>query len=866
MQYFIESSQGLSTESAAERLAREGPNALPSSKHRSIWKIALDVVREPMFILLIMGGMVYLALGDQKEAMFLLLFGAFSVVITVVQESRSERVLEALRELSSPHAEVFRDGKRIKIDSREVVREDLLLISEGNRVAADALVVSSEDLLLDESLLTGESLPVTKSAEDATKKIEQDLTEVANISKESSAIYAGTLVIRGAGLAIVQATGLQTEVGKIGLVLNKVEAEQSPLKIQIRRLVLIFAIMGGGVGLLTVLLYGLYRGSWLEALLAGLAIGMSMLPEEFPLVLAVFMAMGAWRISRANVLTRRSSAIQTLGEATLLCTDKTGTLTDNKMAVSAIRGRTEYWSRGGNFLLSAPVRSVLTVARMACAQESSDPMDLAIIRFQKEQDAEMGEDILRRRQVRSYGLRPDLLAFTALFESSEAHHLEAYAKGALEAITKLCHLTDQQLERIKKEADALAALGVRVLGLAKAIGIEIAPIDKLPESPSGFDFQYIGLIGFVDPLRADVPAAVKECATAGIRVVMITGDYPVTATAIATQAGINADRVITGDEVDAMTDRELTQAVGAVSIFARIRPQQKLRLVESFKARGEIVAMTGDGVNDAPAIKAAHIGIAMGGRGSEVAREAAAIVLLKDDFGAIVKAVRLGRRIYDNLRKSVEYIIAVHIPIAGLALVPLAFGLPLILTPIHIAFLEMVVDPACSVVFEAEREEDNVMNRPPRDASIALLPRKRVIWACVQGIFSLVVLVVVLVLAVFSGTTEPDIRALVFTSLILVNVSLIFVNRSNNAAIWRTFYVKNRSFWVLFVGIFGALVPMLLWSPVREMFRLGNFHVHDMLICVVAAIANVVVLQTIKSRWFVLPEISRLPLPKAFTR
>jgi P-type Ca2+ transporter type 2C len=841
---------GLSSEVAAGRLILEGPNALPSPDRRSVWAIVFDVVREPMFVLLIMGGFVYLALGDRREALFLLFFGLFSVGITVVQESRSERVLEALRELSNPSAQVFRDAKRIQIPSRDVVREDLLLISEGNRVAADARLVTNEDLLLDESLLTGESVPVTKTVAQSQLMVAPTSTAIDQSEVGSSTVYAGTLVVRGTGLALVSATGLKTEIGKIGVVLNKIEQGQSPLRIQIRRLVLIFAILGVGVGLLTVLLYGLLRGSWLEALLAGLAIGMSMLPEEFPLVLAVFMAMGAWRISQANVLTRRSAAIEALGATSVLCTDKTGTLTENKMAVSAIRGVSESWVRGVDARVSDEVRRALTVARFACAQQPSDPMDLAIVGFLQENNTVKNDQPFGRQQVRTYGIRPELFAFTTVLPSLDGRCNEAYSKGALEAIAKLCKLSPERLQSIKQEADVLAASGVRVLGLAKATGIAIVDKNAFPESPVGMPFEYVGLIGFSDPLRADVPNAVNECRAAGIRVVMITGDYPITARAIAKQAGIESEKVLTGDEIDSLSDVELTNAVTTVSIFARIRPQQKLRLVESFKARREIVAMTGDGVNDAPAIKAAHIGIAMGERGSEVAREAAAIVLLHDDFGAIVKAVRLGRRIYDNLRKSVEYIIAIHIPIAGLTLVPLAFGLPLILTPIHIAFLEMVVDPACSVIFEAEREEDNVMNRPPRDTTMPLLPRKRVVWACVQGLISLTILVGLFLSAVFSGATEPDVRALVFTSLIFVNISLIFVNRSNNASIWRTLNVENRSFWVLFLGVCAMLAPMLLWSPARSMFRLGDFHGHDLAICIVASIVNIVILELIKSRWF----------------
>jgi P-type Ca2+ transporter type 2C len=854
MQTQTEKLTGLSAAAAAQRLVSEGPNSLPSPDRRNLWRILFDVVREPMFVLLMLGGGVYLALGDLREAVFLLFFGAFSVFITVVQESRSERVLETLRELSSPHAQVIRDGKKVQLASREVVREDLMLVSEGNRIVADASLISCNDLLVDESLLTGESVPVSKVVSVELPGDAMQARTDKSGSDSSAHLYAGTLVVRGSGMAVVLATGVKAEIGKIGLALKKIEPEESPLKTQIRRLVRIFATLGGSVGILTIFLYGALRGSWLEALLAGLAIGMSMLPEEFPLVLAVFMAMGAWRISQAKVLTRRASAIEALGATTLLCTDKTGTLTENKMALICIVGASSRWDRTTNPALSEEVKRALRVARWACAGELSDPMDIAIEEFCKQETRSTQGPVSERRPVRTYGLRPDLSAFTSITTSLDGLSYEAYSKGAIEAIAQLCRLSPEQLAKLRRETDVLAASGLRVLGLAQAIDLELVDANSLPESPLNLAFQFVGLIGFADPLRANVPAAIKECREAGIRVVMITGDYPITAQAIARQAGIDSARVITGDEIDQMSDRELTSAVISVSIFARIRPQQKLRLVESFKASREIVAMTGDGVNDAPAIKAAHIGIAMGSRGSEVAREASAIVLLNDDFGAIVKAIRLGRRIYDNLRKSVEYIIAVHIPIAGLTLFPLAFGLPLILTPIHIAFLEMVVDPACSVVFEAEREEPNVMNRPPRNASGALLPERRVVWACLQGLLSLGVLVALLLSAVFAGATESDVRALVFTSLILVNLSLILVNRSYSASISRTISLQNRSFWILLISVCCLLVPLLLWSPTKTMFRLGDVHALDLLICLLAAIVNLVILQWIKSRWFIAPE------------
>ncbi len=842
-----ESSPGLSAATAATRLKQDGFNELPSPERRGFLRILFEVIREPMFALLIGGGIVYLLLGDQIEALLLLLFACLSISITIVQESRSENVLETLRNLASPRALVIRDGQRIQIAGREVVREDLIVIAEGDRVSADAQLVSSQDLLLDESLLTGESIPVRKQAPTpSTKNLEPSAVPRPG-GENLPFVFAGTLVVRGSGQALVTATGLRSEMGKIGRALETITTEQPLLKLQIGRLVRIFAIVGALAGGLAVLLFGLLRGSWLEAMLSGIALGMSLLPEEFPLVLAVFMAMGAWRISRARVLTRRASAIETLGATTVLCTDKTGTLTENHMTIVAILDADTRWEVKAKPLITDTIRDALEVALLACPREPADPMDIAVHKLAEAQIGNSAERFARHTLVRAYGLRPDLFAVANVM-SSEEGTTTAYAKGALEAIAELCHLPADRLAEIGKQVDALADEGVRVLALAKAGNV--LPEQDLPETPRGLDFAFVGLIGFADPLRTNVPAAIAECRSAGIRVVMITGDYPATARAIGKQAGVDATDVLSGDEMEAMTDEQLALRVKTTSIFARIQPEQKLRIVQSLKTNGDIVAMTGDGVNDAPAIKAAHIGIAMGGRGTDVAREASAIVLLDDDFGSIVKTIRLGRRIYDNLRKAIEFIVAVHIPIAGLALLPLLLGLPLILTPIHIAFLEMVIDPACSIVFEAEQEEDDVMQRPPRDSTSPLLLPKRILWAVLQGLIVFAILAAILIGATRLAMPEPDLRALVFTSLILINIGLILVNRSFKSSLIRAFMRPNRSLWVLIGSIGALLATALFWSPAQSLFHFGTLHGNDLALCVGAGFLSLFVLEMIKSQWF----------------
>lgn len=824
---------GLTSNLAESRLKKEGYNELPTKSRRDFFRILLDVIREPMFTLLVCGGVVYLLLGDRIDAIFLLIFACLSVSITIVQESRSEHVLDALRKLASPRALVVRDGKQQIIAGREVVRGDCLIISEGERISADAKLISAHDLLVDESQLTGESVPVAKSI---NAKNQQEMM-----------LFAGSLVVRGSGTAVVEAIGLNTEMGKIGGALSTIETEQAHLQKQIKHLVRNFAIIGGLSGLVAVALYGLLRGTWLEAMLSGIALGMSLLPQEFPLVMAVFMAMGAWRISQARVLTRRASAIESLGATTVLCSDKTGTLTENKMTVVAIVSVTENWQSANNALFGIQTQVVLEAALYASQLPATDPMDIAIQTLAKNKDLNSYQERKALIPLHTYGLRPDCFAVGNIFKNNATTTL--FTKGALETILTFCTLSEDEKSKIHAQTEALAKEGMRVLAVARSV-ISDASKENFPSSLKDFSGEYLGLVGFADPLRNNVPQAIQECHSAGIKVLMITGDYPVTARAIAQQAGIRADEVISGDEIEKMSDLALEDALKTSCIFARIKPNQKLRLVQILKGNGEIVAMTGDGVNDAPAIKAANIGISMGGRGTDVAREASSIVLLDDDFSAIVKTIRLGRRIYDNLRKAIEYIIAVHIPIAGLAILPLIFGLPLILTPIHIAFLEMLIDPACSIVFEAEAEENNVMKRPPRSTKEPLVMRKRVLWAIVQGSTMLAILSIMLAWANLISMPSDDIRTFIFTSLVMMNVALILINRTFSASLLSAIFKPNHALFILIGLVFSVLAITVFWQPARTIFHFGEFNWQLLIISLAASLGLLILLEGVKILWF----------------
>jgi P-type Ca2+ transporter type 2C len=827
--------RGLSERAAAERLRIEGPNALPELERRTALRIIIEVVREPMFALLLGAGVLYLLIGSRSQALVLFAFACLSVAIAIIQEGRSERVLEALRDLTSPRALVIRDGVQIRIPGREVVREDLLVLAEGDRVPADALLISGDDVQADESLLTGESVAVRKRAWSGPPP-----AEAAPGGDDLPFVFSGTLIVSGSGLARVTATGLRSEIGKIGHAVTRITPEPARLQVQTRGFVTGFAIVGLSLSAIAVLLYGILRDEWLQGLLGGIALGMSMLPEEFPLVLTVFMVMGAWRLSRSQVLTRRPAAIETLGAATVLCTDKTGTLTRNLMTVQCLERDGECAAvepgRGAG-ALPAKLRELLEVAVLASRPEAVDPMDRALVRLAHE----AGRDAPEAELVRGYPWRPELPALVQVWRRP-GEPLLAAAKGAPEALAVLCRLSEGASQALRSRVQELARRGMRVLAVAAAQLESSEP----PTSASDLPLTLIGLVGFVDPLREGIPEAVRECRSAGIRVVMITGDHPETARAIARAAGIEHEHVMTGPELARLDDSSLLEHARQVAVFARITPQQKLRIVTALKARGEVVAMTGDGVNDAPALRSAHIGIAMGQRGTDVAREASSLVLLDDDFNSIVRAVRLGRRIYDNLLKAVSYILAIHLPIAGLALLPIAMGRPLVLTPMLIAIIELIIDPICSVVLEAERDERDVMRRPPRNPESTLLSRPLLASGFLQGGLAILAVCGIFLYADLGGLAAETVRSMGFVTLVCVNYALVFANRSFSASPLTGFTRANPSLWISAASAAGALIAMFSLRAVRSFLQLGPLKAGEALLCVAAAAALLGALELLK--------------------
>lgn len=801
--------QGLTPEQAAQKLADEGANELPQPAPRTLGRIALEALREPMLQLLLASVAIYAALGDLHEAAMLSAFVAVSFAITLWQERRTERVLETLRELTSPRALVLRGGERLRIQGREVVVGDLLLLGDGDRIAADAQLLACHDLLTDESLLSGESMPVPKQA--ATPDAGPDQTGLTQV-------YAGTLVISGQGLARVTATGARSEIGRIGKTLGEVDSPATPLGLETRRLVRIFSVLGLGISLAVLLLYGWLRGDWLGGVLAGLTLAMSMLPQEFLLILTVFTAMGAWRLSRQQVLTRRSAAIETLGAATVLCSDKTGTLTLNRMAVAELvlaSGQgLQHWRADGSSgaMLPAAFHALLDASWLASEREPVDPMEQAIHRLGQQQ-RNAAERFDGFELVHEYNLSPELLAMSHVWQVPVQEIHEVAVKGAPEAVARLCQLASGRRQALLATAQAMASDGLRVLAVARAS----FEGHDWPATQQGFDFELLGLVGLSDPVRPGVPEAIRDCRAADIRVLMITGDHPETARAIARQAGLaHEGELLTGSELAALDDATLRERVRTVAVYARVRPEQKLRIVEALKANGEVVAMTGDGVNDAPSLKAAHIGIAMGQRGTDVAREAAALVLLKDDFASMVGAIRAGRGIFDNLRKAMAYVLAVHVPIAGLSLLPLLLGWPLVFMPVHIAFLELVIDPVASLVFESEPQDPELMRRPPRDPAAPLFSLQLIGLSLLQGGLVLAVVGGLFAGLWLNGVGEAQARAMTFVALVSASFGLVLLKRGRNL---RGLLRPNPALLAIAALTAGLLALALLLPAARGLFQ-----------------------------------------------
>ncbi len=827
---------GLTAAEAAARLAADGPNELPTAGPRNLFQQAWAVLREPMLLLLLGAGIINFLLSEPLDGTILMLSAVLVIVISIYQEHKTENALIALRDLSSPRALVLRDGMPTRVAGRDVVRGDLALLAEGDRVPADGTLLAGVSLSVDESALTGESVPVRKSAAHP-EEAEQPMGPPGGDA--TPWLFSGTLVVKGHGTLAVKATGAGTELGQIGAALREMGEERTRLQREIDRIVQVVAVIGMLAAAAVVTVYGLTRGNWLEGLLAGIATAMSLLPEEFPVVLTVFLALGAWRMSSKRVLTRRSAVIETLGSATVICVDKTGTLTLNSMIVGAVMVDDQVQQVAADDALPARFWGIAEHGALACPVTAFDPMDRAFLDLGRTALAGTGRLHPDWELLREYPLADDLLAMSHVWRAPGAEQLVVAAKGAPEAIAALCGVTGAAHQRMTAQVDRATAGGLRVLAVAKAAYPATLP---LPEDQRAYDFTFLGLVGLHDPVRPGAARAVAQCARAGVRIVMITGDYPGTAMAIAREVGLNHEAgFLTGAQLEMMDETALAERARTVSVFARMVPAQKLHLIRALKANGEVVGMTGDGVNDAPALRAADIGIAMGARGTDVARESADLVLTDDDFASIAAGVRQGRGIFANLRKAMAYIVAVHVVIFGMSLVPLVGPTwPLVLLPVQIAFLELIIDPACSIAFEAEEIDPHIMDQPPRALGEPILTRRVLTLSLVQGLTVLVAAVAVFLWAVLGGRADNEVRSLAFATLVLGNLALILVNRSWRLPIWQTYQERhNRTLTYIVTAAAGCLFCLVSVPSLRRAFNLGPLSPGDWLVTLAAAAAGV---------------------------
>jgi Ca2+-transporting ATPase len=776
-------------------------NELPTAKSKNIGQIALEVFKEPMFVLLLFCSTIYLILGDYTEGVMLFASILIIIFITFYQYQKTERAIEALRQLSSPRATVVRNGQAFKIPAREIVIGDTVLINEGDRIPADGTLIQGTNLSVDESMLTGESIPVLKDT-------------LAN--QGSSEVFSGTLVVQGSGKLMVNAIGIHTAFGKIGKSIQQIVQEPTRLQKEMKVLIRNLFILGGLLSVLVVFAFYLTRGDFIASLLSGLASAMAILPEEFPVVLTIFLAIGSWRLSRQKVLTRKPSAIETLGSATVLCSDKTGTITQNNMVLSTVIREQKIIEKNEFEENMDTIQELIFTAMQASPPESLDPMERAIYQVYKILPSGHSTSFTL---LKEYPLTKDSFVMSRILEDSDGQ-LYIGSKGAPETILSLCGISEEAKNQCLSQVKILANRGQRILGVAKGKAENRA----FPTSQKDLSFEFMGLLGFEDPIRQEVPEAVKQCYSAGIKVIMITGDYPETAINIGKQAGLIVhDEILTGSDLNIISENELKEKIKKVNIFARIIPEQKLQIIKALKANGEVVAMTGDGVNDAPALKAADIGISMGGKGTDVAREASSLVLLDDNFSSIVMAIKSGRRIYDNLQKAMGYIIAIHIPIIGLSLLPAFFpAIPILLLPLHIVFMELIIDPICSIAFESENEEIGIMKKPPRNPKMTFFGQNQIFKSSLIGLILLAIVCMVYFFSLKEGHSEGEIRAIAFTSLILGNIFLILTSLSKTRNAIEVLFENNISLKVI---LFIASSMLLLFISVpflRQLFHFEN--------------------------------------------
>ncbi len=810
--------KGLTDSEVIESRNKFGQNILENKSRRNSLEIFLDILKEPMMILLMAACSLYFILGDITEGV-IMLFAIFAVAgISIIQEVRSENAINELKKLSEPLTNVIRNNVVVSIPSHELVVNDIMIIEEGQKISADGEIVLSNDLTIDESILTGESFPVSKD-------------------QENNKTFSGTNVTAGWGYVEVKSTGMNTEIGKLGKSLELIKKERTPLQLQIDRFVKLMAVAGVIAFMFVWIFNYIDSGDILHSLMHGLTLAMAILPEEIPVALSTFMALGAFHLIKNNIITKQPQTVEVLGSATVICVDKTGTITENKMEVSELFNFREIkiYDNFDHRFLSESCKEVIDYGMWASEPVPFDPMEKALRKLFENSGNQI--QTTEYEMIREYPLSGKPPMMTHIHSNSS--EIIIACKGAPEGILRISDLNKQQKEEVIEIVRKMASKGLRVLGVAKANHGTM----PYPEDQTEFDWKFLGLIGLSDPPKSNISEVIKNFHDSGIEVKMITGDYPVTAVSIASKVGIrNPETFLTGEKIIGMTREELLKTVKEVNVYSRMLPEAKLLVVNALKEKGEVVAMTGDGVNDGPALKASHIGIAMGEKGTAIAKQAASLVIVNDDLSNMVTAVAFGRKIYSNLKKAIQYIISIHIPLISIVTLPLILGLKFqnIFSPIHVIFLELVMGPTCSIVYENEPIEKDIMKQKPRKLTANFFNLKELTLSIVQGLVITAGLIYVLNNAIVSSLNENTARTIVFTTIVCSNIFLTLTGRSKVFTIFTTIRYKNKLLYVVVFVTFLILFISLTFSPVMNVFEFEPITLTQFFYCMTVAFISVI--------------------------
>ncbi|WP_142686414.1 cation-translocating P-type ATPase [Chitinophaga polysaccharea] len=806
--------KGLDEAAVTASRQQYGSNTPPQPATSPLMAVLKEIMEEPMLVLLIVVTAIYFIMGELGEAYFMLAAIALVSGISFYQDSRSRKALEALEEMNEPLSKVIRNGELVSIPTSEIVKGDMMLVSEGNTINADGIIVHSNDFSVNESALTGEAYAVFKQA-----------------GNNDSNVYSGTMVVSGLAICEVQEIGVQTKIGKLGTAMLNIKEETTPLQLQIRQFVKWMAVAGIIVFLAVWLFNYIRSGSVTDSLLKGLTLAMSILPEEIPVAFTTFMALGSRRLMQMGIIVKKIRTVEALGSATVICTDKTGTITENKMSLQAVYNGTDYTLYEKEHFPLA----LITTAMWASEPVPFDPMEKTLHRLYEEMTP--ADERSSYTMVHEYPLEGKPPMMTHIFGNAAGKRIVA-AKGAPEAILQVSHLPEKEKQQILDQVNELAAKGYRVLGVATS-GFTG---NNYPATQQELPFVFTGLLAFYDPPKSNIGEVFRHFYQAGIKVKIITGDNAVTTRVIARQAGLEqADEAINGDTLMQMEEKKMQYALRSVNIFTRMFPEAKLAAINALKADNEVVAMTGDGVNDGPALKAAHIGIAMGKKGTEIAKQAAALILVNDDLSGMVDAIAMGRRIYTNIKKAVQYIISIHIPIILTVSLPLFLGwvYPDIFTPVHVIFLEVIMGPTCSIVYENEPMEENAMQQPPRPITQTFLSFREMNISILQGLMITAGVMAAYQWSVARGADEVLTRSMVFTTLVFANIFLTLVNRSFYYSFIHSMRNRNQ----LMVGVIGItlllLAAMLYAPPVARFFSITGLSPYELLLCTAISAASV---------------------------